>query len=137
MALTHHEQWDGTGYPNGLKGEEIPCPGQIMAIADVYDSLTSGRHYKEGISHKKAVEIILAKRGSQFDPQLIDAFMEIHALFRAIAEQFADDSVTETLQVGNGLRVKAGHEPILIRNLFHRREGSKGEASKIYEPTIS
>ena len=97
MALTHHEQWDGTGYPNGLKGEEIPLSGRIMAIADVYDSLTSGRRYKEGISHKKAVETILAKRGSQFDPQLVDAFMEVHALFQAIAEQFADDGVNETL----------------------------------------
>jgi putative two-component system response regulator len=61
----------------------------------VYDALTSGRLYKKGISHKKAVEDILAKRGSQFDPQLVDAFMEIHTLFQAIAEQFADAGVHE------------------------------------------
>lgn len=67
-----------------------------MAIADVYDTLISGRPYKEGISHEKAIEIILAGRGSQFDPQLIDAFGEVHATFRAIAERFADASVNET-----------------------------------------
>ena len=94
MALTHHEHWDGTGYPNGLKGEEIPLSGRIMAIADVYDAHTSGRHYKKGISHEKAVAAMLAKRGTQFDPQLIDAFAEIHTVFNAIAEQFADERVS-------------------------------------------
>ncbi len=96
MALSHHEHWDGKGYPNGLKGEEIPLSGRIMAIADVYDTLISGRPYKEGISHEKAVASILAGRGSQFDPQLIDAFGEIHAAFHAIAARFADASVHET-----------------------------------------
>lgn len=91
MAQSHHEHWDGKGYPNGLKGEEIPLSGRIMAIADVYDALVSSRPYKEGLSHEKAVEIILAGRGSQFDPQLIDAFGEIHTKFQAISEQFADD----------------------------------------------
>ena len=97
MALSHHEHWDGKGYPNGLKGEEIPLSGRIMAIADVYDTLISGRPYKEGLSHEKAVEIILAGRGSKFDPQLIDAFEEMHASFHTIAEQFADTSVNESL----------------------------------------
>ncbi len=96
MAVSHHEYWDGKGYPNGLKGEEIPLSGRIMAIADVYDTLISGRPYKEGISHKEAVEIILAGRGSKFDPQLIDAFGEIHATFHAIALRFADASVNGT-----------------------------------------
>ena len=97
MAFSHHEHWDGRGYPNGLKGEEIPLSGRIMAIADVYDTLISGRPYKEAVSHEKAVEIILDERGSQFDPQLIDAFGEIHATFRAIAEQFTDVSANESL----------------------------------------
>jgi adenylate cyclase len=95
MALTHHEHWDGTGYPNGLKGDAIPLSGRIMAIADVYDAFSSGRLYKKGISHEKAVENILAKRGSQFDPQLIDAFMEIQKQFQTIAEQFADAGAHE------------------------------------------
>ena len=81
MAFSHHEHWDGKGYPKGLKGEEIPLCGRIMAIADVYDAVISGRPYKEALSHEKAVEIILAGRGSQFDPQLVDAFGEIHTTF--------------------------------------------------------
>jgi putative two-component system response regulator len=68
-----------------------------MAIADVYDALITDRPYRKGLSHEKAVEIILAGRGSQFDPQLIDAFGEVHATFHAIAEQFADASVNEPL----------------------------------------
>jgi adenylate cyclase len=93
MAFSHHEHWNGTGYPNGLEGEEIPLCGRIMAIADVYDAITSSRPYKGVLSHEKAVEIILAGRGLQFDPQLVDAFGEIHATFHAIAEQFADAGV--------------------------------------------
>jgi len=99
MAVSHHEHWDGKGYPYGLKGEEIPLCGRIMAIADVYDALISGRPYKEGISHEKAVKIILAGRGSQFDPQLIDAFEEMQASFQAIAEQFADCNANELRHV--------------------------------------
>ncbi len=90
MAFSHHEHWDGTGYPNGLKGQEIPLSGRIMALADVYDALISGRPYRRGISHKEAVEVILACRGTQFDPQLIDAFSEMHVTFQAIAKQFSD-----------------------------------------------
>jgi len=97
MALSHHEHWDGKGYPNGLKGEEIPLSGRIMAIADVYDALISGRPYKKGLSHEKAVEIILADRGTQFDPQLSDAFGEMHATFHAIAQRFADAGVNGSL----------------------------------------
>jgi adenylate cyclase len=93
MAVSHHERWNGEGYPMGLKAEQIPLSGRIMAIADVYDALISGRPYKESFRHEKAVEIILAGCGSQFDPQLTDAFREIHATFQAIAEQFADASV--------------------------------------------
>jgi response regulator RpfG family c-di-GMP phosphodiesterase len=97
MVSSHHERWDGKGYPNGLKGEEIPLSGRIMAIADVYDALISHRLYKESVSHGKAVDIMLFERGFQFDPQLIDAFVEIHTTFQSIAEQFADASVNESL----------------------------------------
>jgi len=92
MAVSHHEHWDGKGYPDGLKGDEIPLPGRIMAIADVYDALISSRPYKEALTHKQAVETIIAGRGSQFDPQLVDAFVEIHTAFHAISEQFADNN---------------------------------------------
>jgi len=99
MALYHHEHWDGTGYPKGLQGVEIPLSGRIMAIADVYDALISDRPYKKGFPHEKAVEIILTGSGSQFDPQLVAAFGEIHGAFKAIAEQFADAGIHESLRL--------------------------------------
>jgi len=78
FALTHHEKWDGTGYPNGLCGHNIPLQGRIMAIADVYDALISERPYKKAFSQEEAVKIILEGRGTQFDPVLIDLFMNIY-----------------------------------------------------------
>ncbi|HSW61798.1 MAG TPA: CHASE2 domain-containing protein [Dissulfurispiraceae bacterium] len=98
MVFSHHEHWDGKGYPDGIKGNEIPLSGRIMAIADVYDALISVRPYKEGISHEKAVDIILAGRGTQFDPQLIDAFSEMHDTFKAIAGQFSDIGINESFR---------------------------------------
>ncbi len=85
MTLTHHERWDGTGYPLGLRGEQIPLAGRIMAIADVYDALVSQRPYKTPIPHQKAVEIIREGRGTQFDPHIVDVFLEIHESFAEIA----------------------------------------------------
>ena len=80
----HHEKWDGTGYPNGLKGEGIPLQGRVMAIADVYDALTAERPYKEAFSHEKAVKIIGDGRGTHFDPNLVDIFMDEAEKFRAV-----------------------------------------------------
>ena len=74
IARYHHEKWDGSGYPEGLKGEEIPLIARIMSIVDVYDALTSKRPYKEPFSHEKAMELIIANEGS-FDPNLIQAFI--------------------------------------------------------------
>ena len=71
IAYTHQERWDGSGYPQGLAGEAIPVSGRLMAIADVYDALISRRVYKEPIPHAQAVEMILAGRGSQFDPDMM------------------------------------------------------------------
>jgi len=90
IAHAHHEKWDGSGYPLGLKGEEIPLPGRIMAIADVYDALISKRVYKEAFSHEKTCELIVKGKGSQFDPDLIDAFLKIEDKFIEIADNFAD-----------------------------------------------
>ena len=75
MVSTHHEKWDGTGYPAGLAGDEIPLSGRIMALADVYDALTSERVYKKRISHDEAREIILRGSGTQFDPEVVRAFL--------------------------------------------------------------
>ena len=74
IAVSHHEKFDGSGYPHGLKGEEIPLCGRIVAVADVYDALTTARVYKEAFSHEKAREIIREGSGSHFDPDIVDAF---------------------------------------------------------------
>jgi adenylate cyclase len=89
MVYTHHEKWDGTGYPEGLRGEEIPLAGRIMAIVDFYDALISSRVYKRSaLSHEDAVTLISQSRGFNFDPDLVDAFLEIHEKFRAINLRF-------------------------------------------------
>lgn len=84
IAYCHHERWDGTGYPNGLKGEEIPIYARIMTIADVYDALTSTRSYKDAYTHPRAVEIILGGKGSMFDPELVDLFIDAQERFEEI-----------------------------------------------------
>lgn len=76
-ALTHHERWDGTGYPRGLAGTEIPIEGRIAAIADVFDALTSDRCYRPAYGFEDAMGIMCARRGSHFDPDLLDLFMEV------------------------------------------------------------
>ncbi len=90
MALGHHERWDGSGYPDGLAGDAIPLPARLLALADVYDALTSHRPYKSALSHDTAVATMLSERGRHFDPALIDAFVECHAEWRDIAVQLAD-----------------------------------------------
>lgn len=90
IALTHHERWDGTGYPHGLRGDAIPLAGRLMAIADVYDALISERVYKPAFPHEVAVHEISSGRGSHFDPDMVDAFLPIAARFREIALSYAD-----------------------------------------------
>ncbi|MGZ8159384.1 MAG: response regulator [Methylobacter sp.] len=90
IAFCHQEKWDGSGYPGGLSGDNIPLSARLMAVADVYDALVSRRVYKEGMSHEKAVQIITEGKGSHFDPDVVDAFVEIHGEFQAIAQRYAD-----------------------------------------------
>jgi putative two-component system response regulator len=90
IAYSHQEKWDGSGYPQGLAGDAIPLSARLMALADVYDALISRRVYKAGMPHEKAVGIIAEGRGKHFDPDITDAFLEIHDQFRAIAECFKD-----------------------------------------------
>ncbi|NOX26094.1 MAG: two-component system response regulator [Deltaproteobacteria bacterium] len=90
IAESHQEKWDGSGYPNGLAGEDIPISGRIMAVADVYDALISKRIYKTPIPHPIAVNIIKDGRGSHFDPDMADAFAGIQEQFRQIALKHAD-----------------------------------------------
>ena len=84
FAASHHEKWDGTGYPKGLKGDDIPLLGRIMSIADVYDALTSVRPYKKAFSHEEAVRIIAESSGKQFDPSLVEVFIQTADQFREI-----------------------------------------------------
>jgi putative two-component system response regulator len=90
IAYTHQEKWDGSGYPQGLQGDAIPAPGRLMALADVYDALISKRVYKPPFPHEKAVEIIVEGKGKHFDPDIVDAFIELEDTFRNIALTFAD-----------------------------------------------
>ncbi len=90
IAYTHQEKWDGSGYPLGLSGEDIPISGRLMAIADVYDALISRRVYKEAMAHEKAVQIMVEEKGLHFDPLMIDAFLELADEFKTIAVQYAD-----------------------------------------------
>ncbi|WP_415881793.1 response regulator [Neptuniibacter sp. QD34_54] len=90
IAYSHQEKWNGSGYPEGLKGEDIPLSARLMAIADVYDALISKRVYKNAMSHEQAVAIIEEGRGNHFDPDLVDCFIEIQGDLLAIALRFAD-----------------------------------------------
>ncbi len=86
FALTHHEKWDGSGYPKGLKEENIPLSGRVMALADVYDALTTKRVYKPAFTHEKAIEIIEEGRGTHFDPTLVDILIEHGKVFEKISK---------------------------------------------------
>jgi len=86
LAYGHHERWDGTGYPDNLKGEEIPLQARMMAIVDVYDALISERPYKKAFSHEKAMRILIEGRGTQFDPNLVDIFVSMSDKIREIGK---------------------------------------------------
>ncbi|MEY4100535.1 MAG: Cyclic di-GMP phosphodiesterase response regulator RpfG [Pseudomonadota bacterium] len=91
IVYSHHEKWDGSGYPQGLVGDAIPIPARLMAVADVYDALISRRVYKVGMSHEKACAIIEDGRGKHFDPDVVDAFVQLAGEFHAIAQRYADN----------------------------------------------
>ncbi|MDP2032238.1 MAG: two-component system response regulator [Polaromonas sp.] len=90
IAYSHHEKWDGTGYPLGLAGDAIPISGRLMALADVYDAIISRRLHKEAMSHEQAAHIIQQTRGRHFDPDVVDAFLAAEDNFKAIAIAYAD-----------------------------------------------
>jgi PAS domain S-box-containing protein len=92
IAVSHHEKWDGTGYPSGLYGEKIPLSARLIALCDVYDALVSNRPYKKAVSHEEAVKIITGEKGRAFDPEIVDVFMKIHNQFNEIKAKFNDRS---------------------------------------------
>lgn len=91
IAMHHHERWDGTGYPSGLSGDDIPMSARLMALVDVFDALTCKRPYKEPFPMELAISIISEDRGKQFDPDVVDAFMAAKERFIDIAVQFSDN----------------------------------------------
>ncbi len=93
IAFSHHEKWDGSGYPQALAGQHIPVSARLVAIADVYDALISDRIYRSGVPHHDAVAVIFEGRDSHFDPDMVDVFIEIQDDFHAIAERFADNEL--------------------------------------------
>lgn len=90
IALSHHEKWEGTGYPQQLAGENIPLAARLTAVADVYDALISKRIYKPALSHEQAMRIMFDGKGRHFDPQILDAFCSIEAQVQQIAKRFED-----------------------------------------------
>lgn len=93
VVYTHHEKWNGSGYPRGLTGDEIPIPGRLMALADVYDALISPRIYKPGMTHEQASKLIVQGAGTHFDPDVVSAFLELSSAFTDIAQEFADNAL--------------------------------------------
>ena len=106
IAWAHHEKWDGSGYPQGLKGEQIPLSARLMAVADVYDALISKRCYKPALPHEVAVQSILDASGSHFDPLVIDAFAKVQHLFDQTAQQLKDGKINGP--TGSGVEPRSG-----------------------------
>ncbi len=102
IALTHHEKWDGTGYPLGLKGKRIPKIGQIVAIGDVFDALTSKRPYKEAFSVEKSLKILDESRGNHFSPHVVDAFMAILDEILTIKDRYQEQEQSLLLKMTGG-----------------------------------
>ena len=113
VAYTHQEKWNGTGYPRGLKGEEIPIIGRLMAVADVYDALVSKRVYKRAMSHEEARVIILEGKGIHFDPDIVDAFIAIEETFRNIALIYSDEDYEDKKGL-NSLEYNTNIKTILL-----------------------
>jgi putative two-component system response regulator len=106
IAFGHHEWFDGRGYPAGLRGVAIPLAARIVAVADVYDAITTKRVYKEAMSHDRAVAIILQGAGTQFDPAVVNAFTKRESDFHRLARELADETPPLSLGPGQSL---AGH----------------------------
>jgi putative two-component system response regulator len=112
IAYSHHEKWDGSGYPQGLAGEKIPLSGRLMALADVYDALISKRVYKPPFSHEKAVEVISEGAGCHFDPEVAAAFSAIENTFRNIALTYADYDEERDMLASGQSRIAEACRPL-------------------------
>lgn len=93
IAGSHHEKWDGSGYPCGLAGEAIPLAARLMAVADVFDAMMTRRPYREPMTAAQAAGFIVQGRGAHFDPAVVDAFLRVQPLCEQVARRLADDPV--------------------------------------------
>jgi putative two-component system response regulator len=91
VAMYHHEKWDGSGYPKGLQGDNIPVAARIVALADVYDAISSKRCYKESLDHTMVKDIILKGKGRHFDPRVVEAFLRHEDIWLTIRKRYADN----------------------------------------------
>ena len=119
IAESHHERWDGTGYPRGLAGEEIPIEGRIAAVADVFDAVSSKRPYKNPMPWDKSLELIQNGSGSHFDPHVVDVFFDHLDEVRRVYMEFSDDTVRETPPATNPSYVRRGPTPLMSRRPAH------------------
>jgi len=87
IVYTHHEKWDGSGYPEGLRGPAIPIAGRLMALVDVYDAVTTRRAYRDPMTHAEAVEFIVGGRGTHFDPAVVDAFVRVASVVERVSSE--------------------------------------------------
>jgi putative two-component system response regulator len=101
IAMWHHEKWDGSGYPDGLSGDDIPIPARLMALADVFDALASRRVYKQPMPFEAAVDLISESSGTHFDPAVVEAFLANQDTFREILERYADTDESLDLKLSN------------------------------------
>jgi len=101
IAMTHHEKWDGSGYPRGLAGEDIPLPGRLTAIADVFDALCSRRPYKQPFPVDQALDIIRKGRAQHFDPELVDVFLSAQSDIQAITARYVDKSASHLVRLAS------------------------------------
>jgi putative two-component system response regulator len=107
IALKHHEKWDGSGYPFGLSGEDIPLSARIVALADVYDALTTKRVYKPVMSHEDAIDIIRSSSGHHFDPEIVDAFFRIELEIREIQSALDETQQEEDVFITRGVFISS------------------------------
>jgi putative two-component system response regulator len=92
IVYTHHERWDGTGYPQGLRGTDIPVAGRVMALVDVYDAVRARTLYQRCLSHEDTVALIVKGRGTHFDPAVVEAFLGVSARFKIVSDDALADS---------------------------------------------
>lgn len=110
VVYSHHERWDGSGYPQGISEDDIPCSARIAMVVDVYDALVSRRVYKPNITHNQAVDVIMEGKGSQFDPDVVDAFNAVNNEFFRIANTYAESEKDFKKRI-EYLELAIGEEP--------------------------